>query len=820
MACRVRRVVPVESSAPYTRDFDIHFEPLADPRAVVVVGNARFTMLTSRLLRLEYSPEGKFEDRPSQAFWYRRQPVPEFQVRRSEAEVEIETEHLLLRYRDDGAGFTPESLTTLLKTNGHVWRFDDPDPGNLGGTFRTLDRADGPVDLEPGLVSRDGWTVVDDSDSLVFDDDGWLAVRGAPAGAHDLYLFGYGNDYSECLRDFRRVAGQTPLVPRWALGNWWSRYFAYTADELAELMQNFRAHDVPLSVCIVDMDWHITETGKPLPGRRGNKSPGWTGYTWNRELFPDPPAFIEELHSMGLKVALNLHPAAGVHPHEEQYDEMARAMGTDPAQGETVPFDSADPGFVRAYFEILHHPFEAQGVDFWWIDWQQGVDSGIAGLDPLWWLNHLHYYDLARNGDRRSFIFSRWGGLGNHRYPIGFSGDTVVSWGSLAFQPRFTATAANVGYGWWSHDIGGHLRGVEEAELYARWVQYGVFSPILRLHSTNNPFHERRPWGYDAETLRVTRDAMQLRHALVPYLYSMAWRDHTEGAALIRPMYHEHPSEEAAYGCPGQYYFGSELVAAPFVTPADPDTRVSRQVVWLPPGSWTDLLTGEVYGEGWHAVYGGLDSTPVFARAGAIVPLAPRSGTSDLANPEDLEIHVFGGADGSFDLYEDDDGNSSSVIKIRQRTEGGVMHVRIGAARGETGHLPARRTYTLLLRGAGASSTVTATVDGVTRASEVDYDAQIDTLTVSPIEVSPAEEITVTVHDLDPEPRPRDRRVAAVRALIGAFKMNTNVKLELDRRSAEIVEDPDVVAEYDSSLTPSQLRALTEVVTGPTDLPA
>jgi len=138
---------------------------------------------------------------------------------------------------------------------------------------------------------------------------------------------------------------------------------------------------------------------------------------------------------------------------------------------------------------------------------------------------------------KRSFAFSRWGGLGSHRYPIGFSGDTVVSWRSLDFQVHFTATAANVAFGWWSHDIGGHMDGIEDPELYARWLQFGVFSPILRLHSTQNPFHERRPWGWDAQTFAVARSAMQLRHAFIPYLYSMAWRDHQGGGTLLRPMY-------------------------------------------------------------------------------------------------------------------------------------------------------------------------------------------------------------------------------------------------------------------------------------------
>ena len=199
------------------------------------------------------------------------------------------------------------------------------------------------------------------------------------------------------------------------------------------------------------MDWHITKTG--------NDSSGWTGYTWNRDLFPDPAGFIAWLHQHGLKTALNLHPADGVYPHEEQYAAMAKALDVDPATERPIDFNLSDPAFARAYFEILHHPLEAQGVDFWWLDWQQGTRSRLAGLDPLMWLNHLHFYDLARDGSKRPFIFSRWCGLGNHRYPIGFSGDTVVTWESLAFQPYFTATAANVGYGWWSHDIGGHMGG-------------------------------------------------------------------------------------------------------------------------------------------------------------------------------------------------------------------------------------------------------------------------------------------------------------------------------------------------------------------------
>ena len=195
---------------------------------------------------------------------------------------------------------------------------------------------------------------------------------------------------------------------------------------------------------------------------------------------------------------------------------MAKWMGVDPASREPISFDITDPRFVEGYFDILHHPYEEMGIDFWWMDWQQGRKSQLPGLDPLWWINHLHFYDLGRDGRKRPFVFSRWGGFGNHRYPIGFSGDTFVTWRTLAYQPYFTATAANVGYGWWSHDIGGHMFKDGTPELYLRWVQFGVFSPIFRVHSTKKAALDRRPWSKPERVYAAAKDAMQLRHALIP----------------------------------------------------------------------------------------------------------------------------------------------------------------------------------------------------------------------------------------------------------------------------------------------------------------
>jgi hypothetical protein len=796
---------------PWPRHFELALEPAAQPEAVVYGPNVRFTVLTSRLLRLEYSPDDAFEDRPSQALWYRRQPVPEFEVTQSPTRTEIITDHLHLHYIVSRRGFRQDSLSIALREGGTVWHFGDRNLDNLRGTGRTLDEADGRIRLEPGLMSRAGWAVLDDSASLVFDDEGWLTPRTSPNNV-DLYFWGYGHDYLACLRDFFQVSGPAPLIPRWALGNWWSRYWAYSQSELIQLMEDFKSHGVPLSVCMVDMDWHLTDTG--------NASPGWTGYTWNPDLFPEPEAFFRRVHELGLKAALNLHPADGVYPHEAQYPAMAERLGIDPATAEPVPFDIADRRFVVAYLDILHHPLEAQGVDFWWIDWQQGGKTRLAGLDPLWWLNHLHFYDLARDGQKRPLILSRWGGLGSHRYPVGFSGDTIVSWRSLAFQPYFTATAANVGYGWWSHDIGGHQRGIEDPELYARWVQFGVFSPILRLHSTKNPYHERRPWAYDAETFRITRWAMQLRQALLPYLYTAAWRSFVEGKTLILPMYFLHGSEEAAYHCPNQNYFGSELIVAPYVTPLDPDTRLSRQTVWLPAGDWFDFLTGERYvGSRWHILYGALEEIPVLARAGGIVPMGPQDGRGGIANPEELTIHAFAGADNAFELYEDD-GETQAYLQGKHCITplllawyGDRLEFTIAPAEGDASLIPARRTVHLVFHGIRSPQEVKLSVNGMEASPSLAYDESGEALAVRGITLKPTDEVRLMlgVH-AGTLLSGRDRRLEACRKLLRSFRLDTSIKQRLDGDLDHILEGRASLMSYSADLTDAQLSALMHTV--------
>jgi len=781
--------------------FNVPTRPIAHPDAIVQVGSARFTVLTARLIRLEYSPSGHFEDRPSLVFWNRELPVPAFEWRDDGQTVEILTGELHLRYRK-GTPFGADSLQIHVRATDHIWRFGDPARGNLGGTLRTLDQVWQKTPLNDGLISRDGWSVVDDSASWMLDERGWIAPR-APDAALDLYFFGYGHDYKACQRDFCAVAGSVPIIPRYTLGNWWSRYWKYTADDLQALMQRFQREGFPLSICVIDMDWHITRTG--------NASTGWTGYTWNRDYFPDPAAFIAWLHEEGLRTCLNVHPADGVYPHESMYPEMARRMGVDPASEQPIPFRIHDPEFAQAYFELLHHPHEAIGVDFWWLDLQHDNYPALPGFDPMLWMNHLHAIDLARDGARRPYTFSRYGRLGNHRSQSAFVGDSYVRWEVMAFTPYFTATAANVNFGWWSNEIGGHFFGYQEGELFTRWVQFGALSPALRLHSGSNPYEERHPWGYDANVYQAVRAAMRFRHQLIPYLYTMAWRNHAESLAPLLPMYYEYPEAPEAYAAPNQYMFGSELIAAPFIHKAPPELGLSRQVVWLPEGGWYDFFSGEALSGGtWHAIYGGLNDMPLFAKAGGIVPLTPVTDWGGVENPPHLIVRVFAGADGEFALYEDDGSQhgTHSFIRFRQDWADDQLTFEILPLEGETAHLPPARTYTIEFVGVSAHTRV----DGVS--TPTSYDAQTETLTLTGIALPYHSGLRLTLTSAERLLSQRDRRPETVRRMLRAFVLDSAMKLVIDRALPEILQDPAQLLANPVLLDDIHARALLEVVSG------
>ena len=336
-------------------------------------------------------------------------------------------------------------------------------------------------------------------------------------------------------------------------------------------------------------------------------------------------------------------------------------------------------------------------------------------------LNHFHFLDSGRD-NRRPLTFSRFAGPGSHRYPVGFSGDTVMSWASLQFQPefvvqisliscqltydicRFTATASNIGYGLWSNDIGGHMFGARDDELATRWVQLGVYSPINRLHSSRNPFLVKEPWNYPAESRAAMVEALKFRHRLVPYLHTMNHLAANGGLPLMRPMYYIAPDEDLAYTVPNQYGFGTQLICAPIVTPRDKATLRSSVRAWLPAGAYVDIFTDTPYeGDQSIEMHRTLNQVPVLLKSGGILPLASEDESNATLNPKALEVLIAPSADGEFTLIEDNETGSdvktTPTAKTKITWKQSTGELRIAAVSGKSGIVPAERQWKITFIG-------------------------------------------------------------------------------------------------------------------------
>lgn len=769
---KLRRIITsVALLATFCTGLSAQENPLADPAAQVVSGHARFTVLTDRLIRMEWSENGVFEDNATLAIVNRDLPVPSFKATKTGDGLQIRTSAVTLKYKGDNK-FDESNLSVSFKLNGKTvtWHPGMDASGNLMGTARTLDGCQGwekinnndPMEL--GVVSRDGWSIIDESQRhiLVPEDSDWkqwVSVR--PEGdVQDLYIFAYGHDYTGAIGDYIKVAGRIPMPPKYVFGYWWSRYWAYSQEEFLELANEFRSRKLPIDVMVIDMDWHETWQSSARKYRRDEfgQNIGWTGYSWNRDLFPDPKGFLNELHTMNLKTSLNLHPASGIVQREDCYEDFVAdylsrtddydgpegyvykggeliaeatntpARGNRPAQSTParyakagyhapVPFRMDQEAWADAYFHSVLGPLEEQGIDFWWLDWQQWKESKyVPGLSNTFWLNHTFFNEqkiknrgTAPEDAQRPLIYHRWGGLGSHRYQLGFSGDTNIKWEVLSYLPYFTSTAANVGYGYWGHDLGGHMQQGQvptDPELYTRWLQYGVFSPLFKTHCTSSSIIERRFWAFE-DHYEYMRDALELRYALTPYIYDAARQAYDTGISLCRPMYYYYPESQKAYDYKEQYFFGDNILAATICTPLDPNTGLSDKKVWLPAGNdWYDMAHHQMVKGGTEKTFKyTIGENAWFVKAGSIIPLAAE-GIQNLQEKDNaLRIYVAPGAGKSYYThYEDDEVSQAyesdyATTLITKSSSASSCNVTVAARKGAYKGMDSERTLSLILGG-------------------------------------------------------------------------------------------------------------------------
>ncbi len=693
----------------------------SDPKVTFAGANYRITVLTERLIRLEYSEEQFFYDGLTENVINRKFPIPEFKVNEDEKYLEITTRYFKLQYQKGkpfvGPKFAPDAnLKVHLLNTDKLWYFNHPEARNFKGASYGLDEDSTKVKMNRGLYSTDGFASIDDSKTMLFDNDGFLNKN--EVNRTDTYLFIYRRDFGLCLKDYFMLTGRPPLIPRYALGIWWNRDKIYSFDDTKKILSNFNKNQIPMSVLLLGDKWNK----KPIIEGKENLDYK-TGFTFNSDLFANPQEFTKYMHDRGVMVGVNVNPVGGINNYEDNYSNIVNTLGI--TDNSPIPFNVFNKDFVIAYFDNIIAPLNSLGIDFYWIDYNSSDD-----LYSLRALNNYHFNDYKKYQSQRGLIMSRSGLVAAHRYPVHYSGQTIVSWDTLKLLPFYNSQASNIGVSWWSHDVGGYKDGVEDFELYTRYVQLATYSPIFRFSAKYGHYYKREPWRWDSNTLNIVRHYCQLRHRLIPYLYSNAYRYYKNGLPLIQPLYYEVPEiyDEPAYK--NEYYFGSELFIAPITTKKDPVMNRSVQRTYLPAGTWYDFKTGKKFpGDKRYVTFYTDEDYPVYAKAGSIIPMSILGKNINVTNsPDSMEIHIFPGKSNIYKLYEDD-GYSSLyeegyyiLTTIDYNYLANNYTVIIRPVEGKSGIIPPTRNYKVRFRNTREAEDVIVYVDKET----VEYESYVE----------------------------------------------------------------------------------------------
>ena len=691
----------------FGNSYHINLEELkSNPESVVQGQKYRFTVLTERLIRLEYSPSFIFNDLKTELVSFRNFEKPNFTKKEDEHFLEIETDYFKLSYNKEsdfkGTFFNPsKNLRVEVKNTHNVWYYGHPEARNYFGSNISAEQEKYEEKINRGLFSLDGMVSFDDSDNYRINEMG--SIEEPIKGNKDIYLFVYNKDFGLVVGDYFKLTHLPALIPRYALGNWWSRDINYSDEDILNLVSKFEKYEIPISVFLLDKRWHITETEK----LKNIES----GFTFNKELIKDPKKIINDLHMKGIRVGLSVNIKDGVFPHEEHYEEFKKFVEYD-GEG-IISIDPLNPKFLDAMFKFLLNPLEELGIDFFWNDY-----NTLDKIHTLWILNYYMFNNLARNPAKRGMILSRNSLKAAHNFPVLYEGISKVSWKNFKSTPFFNLSSSNIGVCWWSHDVGGYELGIEDPELYIRSVELGVFSPILRFHVSGGKYYKREPWKWDSRTRDIVIKYLKLRHRLTSYLYTEAYKYHKTGAMIFQPLYYYKPEvyDDPLYRI--EYFFGSELLVSPII---DKKNKIMDRTIhrfFLPDGVWYEFTTGKRYnGNKKYVSFYKVEDYPIFAKKGSIIPLSNKSNINNTSNPTDMEIHVFPGQNNTYRLYEDD-GISSLykegfflITEIDYNYLPNNYTLIIRSVEGKTGIVPDKRNYKIRFRNTKYSDDVVVYFD-------------------------------------------------------------------------------------------------------------
>jgi alpha-glucosidase (family GH31 glycosyl hydrolase) len=667
----------------------------------------RIQVLTPTMIRIQKEINHSYPDITDLGVVNLKFPTVHFTVTKENNKFLIETDSITISY-SPALDITQGGLTASIHGAFALKNLSDNDSLNLGGVIGSLDNCKGnihyseqndvgsspiPHPIPNGILSRRGFTVLKHTpDTLYFykAGDSW----------NELYVLGYGNNYQQAFSDFYSLAGSIPMLPKWALGFIYSRWKDYDEKDYRQIVARFRKEQIPIDAIILDMCWHIDY---------------WYGFRYDTSHFPDMKAFHRWTDSVHLKTGFNHHAGALYYKDPQIREFCARAginydsaltsgLPWEPEQ-KVIHYDPTNRKHFRTFYEMYLAHLMEDGLDFHWVDGESSIYS-----------SDLYRTLTTEFTGKRTVVMNRLQDnvLCNHRYPFGFSGDTYISWETMAYSLETNIKGANGGV-YWSHDIGGYMpQGSAgyppDAEIFARWLQLGSVSPIFRVHAKKDIFWtplclpgefdqgSRLPWEWGDTVLNSARISIQLRYKLLPYIYTMTKIASDRGIPLYRGLYIDYPQSPEAYRY-DEFVFGSNILAAPILTPSPQNLHgLTEKIVWLPEGTWYDYFTQERFlGNREITVKKSLFEFPLFIKAGSIIPIAPYTEYSG-ATLDTLILLAYTPLEHSqntFSLYEDD-GESYSYqqgeyrwIKFDYEYEPGrfqkiTIHKPEGLFKGET----------------------------------------------------------------------------------------------------------------------------------------
>ena len=650
----------------------------------------RISILSDSLIRFEYNEDGKFNDYPTLFASNRSFSEPKLHVVEDNEIIEIKNDKFTIEYHKEksyiGSSMVPDAnLKVILNEGGKTWYFNHPEARNMKGTAYSLDGASSTA-LGKGLFSLDGFSSIDDSKTPILNEAGNILLPAE--NIIDTYLFVYNNNFGVGLKDYFNLTSLPPLIPRYALGVWWAKNEPYDELGIKNLINSFKKNEIPFSVLLLGEYARTKNQYSEL------------SYSLDKNIFPNTIALSNFLHANKIFFGLNIKTDGVLSIEEEHHNDFVSLYSVD--SDKNIPINVFDSAIMNGYLKGIITPLLNKGIDMLWVD-----DNKQEHAFRNFIMNYYLFNNFNSSAMKRNMILSRNFGFVPHKYSVLYSGNTKISWKTLATLPEFNSSASNIGVSWWSHDIGGFSGGTEDPELYMRYIQLGVFSPILRLSSQGGKYYKREPWRWDAKTSGIVIDYLQLRHKLIPYLYAEAKKYSSYGTTLVQPLYYKYPQtyDEPLYR--NEYYFGSELFVSPITN--EKDSIMNRVVhrLFLPSGIWYDFKTGKKFTGGRRYVTFFKDEDyPVFAKTGAIVPMAVLD-KNDLNNtfaPKKLEIHIFPGRSNTYKLYEDDgftlkykQGNSFTT-EINYYYKENDFSVSLEPLEGRAGIIPERRDYRIRFR--------------------------------------------------------------------------------------------------------------------------